>query len=276
MQYDGSFIVYRRRKGDRVDGKFAHCPHNDCLGKFEKHTKGIGRRIMTKYGWNDSKPLGASNNEDAIKEPVEANGQNSKRGFGYHGESITCPAVVRSACVGETQRRRKNIPVVMCNQPGHRIVEPLASHSYMFPQYHNNLTLGSTSYTSLSPLARKQATPGTDGIVLSTVYDDALDIDSGNSVYRTQVPTALKKRKVVDHSPNDLSESGIRKENEEGPARNVNGSKLVNPQHWCKADEDIANNSGRKRAFEYVGEGNRSHSSIGNINFVRPVDTCTM
>ena len=129
---------------------------------------------MTKFGWDDTQPLGTGNDDDAITEPVEANGQNTKRGFGYHGEKIAAPSVNLTE---KDVKRLTRTPVVNGSEPQHRIVEPLASHSYMFPQYHNNLTLGSRSYKERSARQRKRATPGTDGIVLSTVYDEELDVD---------------------------------------------------------------------------------------------------
>lgn len=53
------------------------------IGRFEKHTKGFGRKLMEKKGWRDGVGLGRS--EAGIPEALENDGQNprDRSGFGY-------------------------------------------------------------------------------------------------------------------------------------------------------------------------------------------------
>ncbi|GAB6030075.1 G patch domain containing 3 [Chamberlinius hualienensis] len=58
------------------------------IGSFEKHTKGIGRKLMEKHGWIEGEGLGKS-----TKGITEALGNEGKRpydksGFGYRGEKL--------------------------------------------------------------------------------------------------------------------------------------------------------------------------------------------
>ncbi|XP_029601275.1 G patch domain-containing protein 3 isoform X2 [Salmo trutta] len=59
------------------------------IGNFEKFTKGVGRRVMEKQGWQEGKGLG--NSQAGIPEALENEGQHPKckRGFGYHGEKLS-------------------------------------------------------------------------------------------------------------------------------------------------------------------------------------------
>uniref|UniRef100_UPI0037E7CA1F G patch domain-containing protein 3 n=1 Tax=Semicossyphus pulcher TaxID=241346 RepID=UPI0037E7CA1F len=59
-----------------------------AIGRFERFTKGFGRRLMEKQGWKDGEGLGHS--QVGISEALENEGQhpNCKRGFGYHGEKL--------------------------------------------------------------------------------------------------------------------------------------------------------------------------------------------
>ncbi|XP_044291266.1 G patch domain-containing protein 3 [Varanus komodoensis] len=61
---------------------------NRQIGNFEKHTKGIGRKVMEKQGWSEGLGLGSSNS--GIAEALDNEGQDPKckRGFGYHGEKL--------------------------------------------------------------------------------------------------------------------------------------------------------------------------------------------
>ncbi|KAK3582949.1 hypothetical protein CHS0354_019955 [Potamilus streckersoni] len=58
------------------------------IGKFEQHTKGIGRKIMEKHGWTEGQGLGSS--VGGIADALENDGQHprDKKGFGYHGKKI--------------------------------------------------------------------------------------------------------------------------------------------------------------------------------------------
>lgn len=60
----------------------------NVLGPFEKHTKGIGRRLMEKQGWRDGLGLGFS--QEGIVKPIESEGQKprERKGLGYFGEKL--------------------------------------------------------------------------------------------------------------------------------------------------------------------------------------------
>lgn len=53
------------------------------IGKFETHTKGVGRKILEKQGWQDGQGLGST--IKGIAEALENDGQNprDRKGFGY-------------------------------------------------------------------------------------------------------------------------------------------------------------------------------------------------
>uniref|UniRef100_H2YXL0 G-patch domain-containing protein n=1 Tax=Ciona savignyi TaxID=51511 RepID=H2YXL0_CIOSA len=101
------------------------------LGKFEEHTRGFGRSIMEKLGWNDDVSLGRGN---GILQPISHRGQVSKTGFGYDG-----------------------------NNP-------------------NEISLN------------QKTVPGEDGIVITTKYDEPLDVDLDPGLLRSAYSGALKKR----------------------------------------------------------------------------------
>ncbi|CAL8089483.1 unnamed protein product [Orchesella dallaii] len=58
------------------------------IGEFEKHTRGIGRKVMEKCGWKDGDGLGST--IKGIPDALEGEGQGpgDKRGFGYYGEKL--------------------------------------------------------------------------------------------------------------------------------------------------------------------------------------------
>jgi hypothetical protein len=60
----------------------------EIIGPFEKHTKGIGRRLMEKHGWRDGSGLGIS--QRGIAKPIESEGQKprERKGLGYFGERL--------------------------------------------------------------------------------------------------------------------------------------------------------------------------------------------
>jgi hypothetical protein len=53
------------------------------IGKFEAHTKGIGRKILEDQGWSEGQGLGSSIR--GIPDALDNDGQNPKdrKGFGY-------------------------------------------------------------------------------------------------------------------------------------------------------------------------------------------------
>nr|XP_006821897.1 PREDICTED: G patch domain-containing protein 3-like [Saccoglossus kowalevskii] len=73
-------LEQRRRDGIPDDA--------DKIGKFEKHTKGIGRKILVQQGWKDGEGLGAS--VSGITAALENDGQHprERKGLGYYGEKI--------------------------------------------------------------------------------------------------------------------------------------------------------------------------------------------
>ena len=58
------------------------------IGKFEKHSRGIGRKVMETQGWKEGEGLGSS--VEGIADALAGDGQgpSDKRGFGYHGEKV--------------------------------------------------------------------------------------------------------------------------------------------------------------------------------------------
>lgn len=58
------------------------------IGEFEKHTRGIGRKVMENSGWKDGEGLGKTikGMPDALEN--EGQGPGDKRGFGYYGEKL--------------------------------------------------------------------------------------------------------------------------------------------------------------------------------------------
>ncbi|ESP00950.1 hypothetical protein LOTGIDRAFT_207744 [Lottia gigantea] len=79
----------RRRKGIEATDRYTDTESNSKIGRFEKHTKGFGRKIMEKQGWSDGNKLGSSSSTGLV-EALENDGQNpqDKKGFGYYGEKL--------------------------------------------------------------------------------------------------------------------------------------------------------------------------------------------
>lgn len=73
------------------------------IGQFEKHTKGIGSKLLKRSGWKEGSGVGAS--ACGISEPLDPDGQlpQSRMGLGYHGE-----AVMRSGCGPATKKPRSS------------------------------------------------------------------------------------------------------------------------------------------------------------------------
>ena len=53
-------------------------------GQFEKHTKGVGRRVMEKLGWKEGEGL-KNGRKEGIKEALEGSGRpyGDRTGIGY-------------------------------------------------------------------------------------------------------------------------------------------------------------------------------------------------
>ncbi|XP_071116043.1 G patch domain-containing protein 3-like [Haliotis cracherodii] len=73
----------RRREGLEETDRFSV-----GIGKFEKHTKGIGRKVLERQGWQEGQGLG--NTITGISDALDNDGQHprDKKGFGYHGEKL--------------------------------------------------------------------------------------------------------------------------------------------------------------------------------------------
>lgn len=58
------------------------------VGTFERHTKGIGRKVMEQQGWAEGQGLGSRGS--GVPEALDSDGQHPrcKRGLGYHGEKL--------------------------------------------------------------------------------------------------------------------------------------------------------------------------------------------
>jgi hypothetical protein len=63
-------------------------PGAESIGKFEKHTKGVGRKIMEKQGWKEGSGLGST--IKGIADALDTEGQHprDRKGLGYHGEKL--------------------------------------------------------------------------------------------------------------------------------------------------------------------------------------------
>ncbi|XP_069478980.1 G patch domain-containing protein 3 [Ambystoma mexicanum] len=76
-------LEQRRRDGIEDDASLGK-----PVGKFEQHTKGIGRKVMEQQGWMEGHGLGSRG--AGIPEALDNDGQNPrcKRGLGYRGEKL--------------------------------------------------------------------------------------------------------------------------------------------------------------------------------------------
>ncbi|XP_062583065.1 G patch domain-containing protein 3-like [Saccostrea cucullata] len=102
----------RRRDGEEATDRFTvgigrkrklRVPKEDHkIGRFESHTKGVGRKILEKQGWQEGEGLGSS--VKGIAEALENDGQNPKdrKGFGYRGEKLVRPT-------GKSQRADREV-----------------------------------------------------------------------------------------------------------------------------------------------------------------------
>ncbi|KAK7488497.1 hypothetical protein BaRGS_00020282 [Batillaria attramentaria] len=73
----------RRRRGLEQTDRFSA-----GIGKFERHTKGIGRKILEKQGWTEGEGLGSTIH--GIADALDNEGQHprDKKGLGYRGEKL--------------------------------------------------------------------------------------------------------------------------------------------------------------------------------------------
>ncbi|XP_003799854.1 G patch domain-containing protein 3 [Otolemur garnettii] len=119
----------QRLRGGQEDVSVITCQ----VGTFERHTKGIGRKVMERQGWAEGQGLGSRCS--GLPEALDSDGQHPrcKRGLGYHGEKL---------------------------QPFGQLKRP------------RGIGLG----------------------LISTIYDEPLPQDQGESLLRRQPPTSMKFR----------------------------------------------------------------------------------
>ncbi|XP_008584460.1 PREDICTED: G patch domain-containing protein 3 [Galeopterus variegatus] len=74
----------RRLRDGQEDGSVTECQ----VGTFERHTKGIGRKVMERQGWAEGQGLGSRCS--GVSEALDGEGQHPrcKHGLGYHGEKL--------------------------------------------------------------------------------------------------------------------------------------------------------------------------------------------
>lgn len=60
--------------------------HLAGIGKFERHTRGFGRKILEKQGWREGQGLGKT--FTGMSQALENEGQTDKSGLGYYGEKL--------------------------------------------------------------------------------------------------------------------------------------------------------------------------------------------
>lgn len=100
--------------------------HDDVnIGKFEIHTKGVGRKILEQQGWTEGQGLGHS--VRGISDALDSDGQNprDKKGLGYHGEKLdrkprtTQHKVIISTIYDNPCETDKNETLLRSNAPYH-------------------------------------------------------------------------------------------------------------------------------------------------------------
>ncbi|XP_019634690.1 PREDICTED: G patch domain-containing protein 3-like [Branchiostoma belcheri] len=102
---DGEEDITSRKKKTRKERKEQR-EESGKIGQFEKHTKGLGRKIMERQGWRDGEGLGSWKKGPADALENEGQGPRDKRGFGFYGEKLDRQA-------GGNKRRRVEKDVVI-------------------------------------------------------------------------------------------------------------------------------------------------------------------
>ena len=89
---DGNDMQNMRRENDLRSGRLSNetDPEHRRIGVFEKHTKGIGRRLLERAGWRDGQGLGSSveGMSEALTTDNSKLSVKDKTGLGYTGERI--------------------------------------------------------------------------------------------------------------------------------------------------------------------------------------------
>ncbi|XP_075408989.1 G patch domain-containing protein 3 [Tenrec ecaudatus] len=85
---DARDSVQMRLEQRRRDGQERGSVMEGQVGTFERHTKGIGRKVMERHGWAEGRGLGSRCS--GVPEALDSEGQHPrcKRGLGYHGEKL--------------------------------------------------------------------------------------------------------------------------------------------------------------------------------------------
>ncbi|XP_013379646.1 G patch domain-containing protein 3 [Lingula anatina] len=85
---DARDFLAMRKETRRRNGEEDISVVNNKIGKFERHTKGIGRTILERQGWTDGQGLGSTIR--GMADALDNDGQHpkDKKGLGYHGEKL--------------------------------------------------------------------------------------------------------------------------------------------------------------------------------------------
>jgi hypothetical protein len=102
----------RRRKGEEWGDDDMHAAR---IGQFECHTKGIGRKLMTRQGWTDGQGLGSR--VQGMAAALDGEGQKpwDKKGFGYRGEKLVHAVSATASSFQSTKRPRRidpDLPII--------------------------------------------------------------------------------------------------------------------------------------------------------------------
>ncbi|XP_060064914.1 G patch domain-containing protein 3-like [Ylistrum balloti] len=106
------------------------------IGKFEQHTKGFGRKILTQQGWSEGEGLGCT--VKGMADALESEGQTSrdKTGFGYRGEKL-----LKTRDLKHKKPQTKRLITTMYDDPGDTDpVDPLLrrNHHYHISHRHSH------------------------------------------------------------------------------------------------------------------------------------------
>ncbi|CAF1324665.1 unnamed protein product [Adineta ricciae] len=108
---DGNELQSIRREEDLREGRISNETNAEHkrIGVFERHTKGIGRRLLERAGWQDGEGLGSS--VKGMAEALTAEGgklsQKDKTGLGYTGEKVERNPYKRMATTSSSSNNRQ-------------------------------------------------------------------------------------------------------------------------------------------------------------------------
>ncbi|CAF0772639.1 unnamed protein product [Rotaria sordida] len=124
----GNELQSIRREEDLRQGRISNetDPEHKRIGSFEKHTKGIGRRLLERAGWRDGQGLGSS--VIGMSEALTADGGKlsikDKTGLGYTGEKIERNPYKRMATTNHQRQGEIRITTVYDDPEETDPVEP--------------------------------------------------------------------------------------------------------------------------------------------------------